>query len=270
MLRLIDTITLAGIELVDWKIHCATGVASSPLDAFFAGTFEQWQGEQNNKNFECQQILSLIHLGNTRWLFAGAYEVLGRSDGRPGFPSGYTYATREVGGLEHLAGRAIVHFEKTFRASYLKGPKFADRILISAILDQRMSIRDFPGYKSVLITHGQLQGIVSQLQPSWKAALSSVGGVYVITDTATGRHYVGSAAGSGGFWGRWESYARSGHGGNVDLKRLLSAEGRQRAESFTYSILEVCDIDAGEEHVLARESHWKNVLKTREFGLNSN
>ena len=270
MIPLLNLIALAGVELRDWKLHCATGVGSSPLDAFFAGTFEQWQGEQNQKNFECEQIVSLIHLGSSRWLFAGVFDVLGREDGRPGYPEGYTYATREVAGLEHLTGRAIIHFEKTFRASYLIGRKHADLLSVAAILEQRMSIRDFPGYKSVLVSHGQLQAIVRQSQPSWKAALSSVGGVYVITDGATGCHYVGSASGGDGFWGRWCSYAATGHGGNVELKSLLLAEGRQHAEHFTYSILEVCDVDAGEDVVVARECHWKDVLKTREFGLNSN
>ena len=140
---------------MDTSCNLATGVGSSPLDAFFAGTFEQWQGEQNQKNFECEQIVSLIHLGSSRWLFAGVFDVLGRADGRPGYPEGYTYATREVAGLEHLTGRAIIHFEKTFRASYLIGRKHADLLSVAAILEQRMSIRDFPGYKSVLVSHGQ-------------------------------------------------------------------------------------------------------------------
>ena len=133
-----------------------------------------------------------------------------------------------------------------------------------------MSLRDFPGYKSVLITHSQLKAIVSQEHPSWRAALQSVGGVYVITDGTSGLLYVGSASGVDGFGGRWASYAKTGHGGNVELKSLLAAEGRQHAENFTYSILEVCDVDAGDDVVVTRECHWKDVLKTREFGLNSN
>jgi len=77
MLKLIDLLRLAGVALTDWKIHCATGLRNPPLDAFFDGRWKWWQEQQNQKNFECDQILSLIHLGGSRWLFAGVYEVLG-------------------------------------------------------------------------------------------------------------------------------------------------------------------------------------------------
>jgi len=39
------------------------------------------------------------------------------------------YSTEEVAGLEHLAGRAVVKFRKEFRASYLKGEKYADQLV---------------------------------------------------------------------------------------------------------------------------------------------
>lgn len=42
------------------------------------------------------------------------------------------------------------------------------------------------------------------------AALSAVGGIYLIVDSMTGAQYVGSAAGSGGIWRRWCDYAKTG------------------------------------------------------------
>jgi hypothetical protein len=36
-----------------------------------------------------------------------------------------------------------------------------------------------------------------------RGALSSVAGVYLISDTLDGRLYVGSASGQGSFWQRW-------------------------------------------------------------------
>jgi hypothetical protein len=121
MIKLIDLIKLAGLDLGRFKIHCATGVNPTPLEAFYDGGFKAWQEYQNKRNFKCDSIVSLIHLGGSDWLFAGAYKVDGvqpRSDGQK---SWFEYSTSELQGLDHLAGRAIVTFDKSFRASYLMG-----------------------------------------------------------------------------------------------------------------------------------------------------
>jgi len=221
MLKLTDLLRLSGIALGDFKIHCATGVTSSPLEAFFDGTFQQWQGSQNQKNFECEQILSLIHLGGTRWLFAGVFAVLGVKAGNDHNPNGYEYSTKELDGLDHLTGRAIVEFNKTFRASYLRSGKYEDQLLVVAIRDRRMTIGDFPGFNSVLLSHTMLRTVIREANPSWRTALSNVSGVYVITDTSSGKQYVGSAYGGIGIWQRWSEYAKNGHGGNKELRELL-------------------------------------------------
>ena len=56
----------------------------------------------------------------------------------------------------------------------------------------------------------------------------------------------------------------------IKLIDLIKEQGPEHATHFQFSLLEVCDLSAGEEFVLAREGHWKNVLKSREFGLNNN
>ena len=270
MLKLTDLIQIAGVDLGEFKIHCATGRSSSPLDAFFDGRWKAWQEEQNQKNFECDRIVSLIHLNESRWLFAGVFEVLGVRKGRRHTPDGYLYDTREVGGLEHLTGRAIIHFDKTFRASYLRGPKHADQMLVIGLLEQRMTVGEFPGFNAVLLSHTKLNTVVRESVDSWRAALSNVAGVYVITNNSSGKHYVGSAYGGDGIWSRWCAYAKNGHGGNAELRSLLNEEGSTHADNFQYSILEVCDLNASNEFIIGRESHWKAVLRTREYGLNSN
>ena len=50
-IRLIDLISLAGINLANYKIHCATGSKPTPLEAFFDGKFKQWQEDQNRRKF---------------------------------------------------------------------------------------------------------------------------------------------------------------------------------------------------------------------------
>jgi hypothetical protein len=261
---------MAGIDLGDWKIHCATGQKSPPLEAFFDGRWREWQEEQNQKNFECDRIVSLIQLDGSRWLFAGVFEVLGVTKGTRHNPEGYRYSTREVPGLEHLTGRAIIRFDKQFRASYLIGPKYADQMHVVALHEQRMTVGEFPGFNAVLLSHAKLKTIVREGIESWLTALSNVAGVYVITDNSTGKQYVGSAYGGDGIWSRWTAYAKNGHGGNAELRTLHCDEGAGHADNFQYSILEVCDLNASEEFIIGRESHWKTVLRTREYGLNRN
>ena len=128
MLKLTKLIELSEITLGKFKIHCATGAGSGPLEAFFDGSWKEWQERQNQKNFECDQILSLIHLGGSRWLFAGVFEVLGVNYGNDHNPNGYRYSTEEIAGLEHLTGRAVIQFNKTFRQSYLIGSKHENEL----------------------------------------------------------------------------------------------------------------------------------------------
>lgn len=270
MIKLTELISMAGVALGDYKVHCATSRISPPLDAFLSGNWKEWQEMQTRKNFECDQILSLIDLRNSRWLFAGVFQVIGVRKTARGNPVAYEYRTREVSGLEHLTGRAIIHFNKTFRASYLRGPKYADDLLMVALLERRMTIGEFPGFNSILLSHAKLKAIVQGNIESWLTALGNVAGVYVITDNSTGKQYVGSAYGGVGILGRWRVYTENGHGGNSELKAILSNKGLIYTKNFQYSILEVCDLNANKEFVIARESHWKNVLRTRQFGMNKN
>lgn len=270
MLNLMDIVSLTRTTLGRTKIHFATGSHPTPLEAYFDGGFKKWQEHQNKKNFECDHILSLISLGGDLWLFAGIYAVEGVALGSWKVGECYVYSTREVKGLEHLAGKAIIQFTKPFRASYLRDPKYLSQLLIWSLRPERMSIGDFPGFKSVLLSFQLLKTVIREVHPSWYAALRNVAGVYLITDKTDGRQYVGSAYGGKGVWQRWSSYARTGHGGNKDLKALLAKKGSKHAENFQFFLLEVCDLGSADEYIIGRESHWKSVLKTREFGLNSN
>ena len=63
---------------------------------------------------------------------------------------------------------------------------------------------------------------------------------------------------------------RTGHGGNKELRELLSEEGKSHADHFQFSLLEVCNLNSSDDHVIGRETHWKTVLRSREFGLNQN
>ena len=270
-IKLTDLIKLAGVELGEFKIHCATVDATDPLDEFFAGTFEKWQSVQTYKNFNKPHVLSLIALEvKHHWLFAGLYRVLSVSERKRKKQAEFEYCTEEVADLSHLTGRAVVYFEKTFRASYLVGEKHADKLRVSEIRPTRMSIGAFPGFNGVRLSFQNLKTIIREANPSWKGALANVAGVYVIADTTDGRLYVGSATGDDGLWQRWSDYAKNGHGGNRELRELLREKGLDHAKFLQWSLLEMCDARSERQAILDRETHWKKVLLSRKHGLNRN
>lgn len=93
-------------------------------------------------------------------------------------------------------------------------------------------------------------------------------GVYIITDKSNGKIYVGSANES--FWSRWSLYVRNRHGGNKKLKRIIDKKGPDYASNFQFSILETRSKITDDKVIIKREEHWKEVLKSREFGYNEN
>ena len=97
----------------------------------------------------------------------------------------------------------MVGYHRTTRAAYLNAEGQAPRLELHELLEQPMSIGDFPGYRYITLPKSTLDVIVSESVESWRAALSAVAGVYLITDTRTGKLYVGSATGEGGIWARW-------------------------------------------------------------------
>ncbi|WP_110918853.1 GIY-YIG nuclease family protein [Mycolicibacterium peregrinum] len=135
----------------------------------------------------------------------------------------------------------------------------------------------FPGFDSVRLPFHELTQMVADHRYSdWRVALSEVQGIYLITDSSNGKQYVGKAAGAERILQRWTAYARDGHGGNRALRELADASvGRggaktDHARHFVFSILRVFGPSTSSSEVDAAESHYKEALMTRQFGLNRN
>jgi hypothetical protein len=131
-----------------------------------------------------------------------------------------------------------------------------------------MRVADFPGYNAVKLSYRLLRTVVRKNLPQWKGALSDVGGIYLLTDTHTGRHFVGSAHSGDTIWHKWVSFAINGHADIKPLRRLLSHEEGDYQFHFQFSILEICDLKASKDYVLGREEHWKQALQSSVFGYN--
>ncbi len=102
-------------------------------------------------------------------------------------------------------------------------------------------ISDFPGWENVFISHQMLRGLINNPEGNkdWHRFLSGHDGVYLILDKKTNQRYVGSAYsdrdGSGGIWGRWSGYVKTGNNGNKGLVVLTDLDPTH-CENFMYSI----------------------------------
>lgn len=280
MLKLIDILGIPESEYKNYKIHFAIGSKRKiePYEQFLINKFKTWQEQQTRKNFSRPYVISLIYAGKDTWLYAGVYKILSTAP----LPitnnswKGWKYESELTDIQADLIGRAFVYYKKEYRASYPKLELQCENSIppadmeIVRLLDKRVSIADFNGFDKTIISYETLKSIIDNEVPSWQSALSNVKGVYLIVDRSTGKQYVGSAYGEQCIWQRWSNYAHDGHGGNEELKALLSKNGTNYKYNFQYSILEICNMNIGNEYILTRENHWKEVLLSREFGLNKN
>lgn len=158
----------------------------------------------------------------------------------------------------------IIGFKKNFRASYLCLENYIDDIDVLEIT-RDICKTEFPGYDKVNVSCEELSGLIDT--DAWKTVLANQKGVYLIIDSSNGKKYVGSAIGENMLWGRWKEYISNGNGGNSELKGL---DFGYIQKCFRYSILEIYKGRTDDDVILERESWWKELLMTRQFGYNKN
>ena len=162
--------------------------------------------------------------------------------------------------LAHLRNRLVIGWRSP-RAWRLNGPTAAGYPVMEIADAQPVP---FPGFDRLVLDHAQLLAVVREHRyAAWRTALSSVVGIYLITDTRDGRQYVGKADGAESIRQRWSAYAANGHGGNVELRGMDPS-------TFRYSILRVFDPATPTRVIDEAENHFKTALDTRKHGLNRN
>jgi len=253
------------------KIHFAIGSDPKnrlePLYSFYRDEFKDWQEYQRNKNFEKEYIFSLIHYKKEEWVFAGIYKKLNVTKLKN---NRYKYETILLNIGVDVIGKMVIKFEKKFRNSYPYLVNYFNQFEIVEILRDKYSILPFEGYENVKISFDFLKTVISREVESWKTALSSVKGVYLISDKQSGKQYVGAAYGSNAFWDRWKDYTINGHCTNKELEKIIVQNGFDYANNFQFTILEIRSMNAKDDEIFTRESYWKDVLLSREFGYNKN
>lgn len=231
------------------------------------GRFELYQRVQSrNGIFDGARFLaSFLATPLDETLFVGLYEIKGVGLAPKGLidpvsgedVGGYNFYELEPStGLGDYRGRIVIEWGKGYRA-WVQRAGSKDK----PVIEIRRTISDppFPGF---LDFREQLSRLADVPLP-WREVLSSVGGVYLLTCPISGKQYVGSAHGTTGFWGRWEDYAASGHGGNRRMQGLPASD-------FQICVLEVAASSVSTDELLNMESRWKEKLLSRRFGLNGN
>ena len=157
------------------------------------------------------------------------------------------------------------------RSTRVNFEKHYDTFEVLQILREPYFGQPFPGYEYIDLSFRDLETLVRNNRTDWQTPLQNVYGVYLITDTNTGKRYVGSAYGDQGIWSRWAKYAVSGHGGNAELRELVKPNLDYPREYFRFTLLEYRAASTPEDVIFKREKFWKKALLTRsEYGLNSN
>lgn len=263
-----------GFDPAACKLHCAVfNGKSHPIDVLANDprgweSWNSWRGTKDDFNRRFVFSLAQDRHDATLWLFGGIWEVLAR---RPE-PRTYSYDVRL---REDLMGpfvrRLYVRLHLAGRQRRRNMESCLEEMTVSSVLEEPFVGDPFPGHDQINHSLAELQVIVDQQRPDWRIALEHMKGVYVIHDSETGARYVGSAYGDTGIWQRWSTYAGTLHGGNVGIKELVESKGADAYRAtMKFALLEFWSMRTNDDHVLARESYWKEVLHARSLGHNKN
>lgn len=229
-------------------------------------SFWGWYG--NKRNFYPGNIVfSFVRLKTDEWLLISAAEI-------EDVPENSRASVKICKKYSSLFGRLIIKCEKgnTFSRYVFNLSNYLEKAIVKEILPCLYSGETFEGYDKVNLPYRKLNDIFNgKILPSYYEALQKILGVYCLTDTKTGKLYIGSSTGSGGVAQRWGNYLDSRHGGNVKLIELYEKKGADYFEKyFTFTLLEYFSLSYDPEKIIEREQYWKHCLNTIEHGYNDN
>ena len=268
-IKLNDILQFTIEELANTKIrfNLQFGGLLNPVEFYKSGKHEriiegQYWNYNKNKSFKNGQItIGFIKIKNDDWLLIHVGKITKDLNIQNGI--GYEYEV--IKRYEKYFGRTIVRFHNKSQNMIRNANSVINDCEIAQILPNTFDNDIFPGYDKVNISWEELSQVIEK--DNWKTALQNQKGVYLITDLKNGKHYVGSAYGNDMILGRWQNYVKTGHGGNIELKKLKTDYIRQ---NFKYSILDIFKSTIDDQIIIERENWWKDVLQSRIFGYNAN
>lgn len=284
MIRFEDFFTVPYPEKTKVKFNMNAGNVALPAwDYLIRGEedpdwigMNAWKSKQANNNLNHAEYLlafaQYYPYGPNYYIFGGMYKV---EKIVPEVYDTYGYKLTLMEDFADYRKRLIIRLEQPIgRNIYNKPYLNVQRDFNPEVYELAPSTKlgAFPGYNNVLLSHKDLQTIINMEAPEWRTALSSVKGVYCITDKSNGQIYIGSASGnSGGIWQRWSSYADVSNltGGNKTFEELKNNGADHIIDNFTYSILEIFDMRTKREEIIHREEFWKKVFQSVKYGMNN-
>lgn len=277
-----ELLSAKGVDLERTKL-IRHNLSNDEITTYYSkGYIELYQRIQRPSRFKnCDYVISFIGEEGTLGTFHGCYKINGYTSYTPeSFPPDFPpmnlpvetdcvdFNLEKTDILADLQNRLVIDWGKGAINWCQNGTTVKEVVEIR----RTMSEIEFVDYDNIVLSWENLRKIVynKASYKKWEDKLSAVAGVYLITDTNTGKHYVGSASGmEGGIWGRWSEYAKTKHGGNKQLVALIENDP-DYCYHFQYSILEVLPLKQDKHDVLAREQLFKRKLQSIKFGLNDN
>lgn len=229
--------------------------------------YQSTQSIQNRGKLNVEHWVSFVGTPSGETLFVGLYSVryhglLEKDTPMPHMDdidlagSCDVYDLTLVESFNDLIGLLFIDWGPGFRSWIQRADRQNKRI---TELRTEFKEPDFPGFMNFAESLSKL----NSLPPGWVSVLQNSRGVYLLTCPKTKEQYVGSAKGLKGFWGRWQEYIQTVHGGNM---ALMSRD----PSDYQVSILEVAGTSATEDDIGTMEGRWQSKLQSREMGLNRN
>lgn len=298
-LNLVDLIRLAKLPLEDLVVIRHSFNQKETKDIWNRNdttNFEIYQSLQPSENFfkGRRYVLSFIADGKALSRFVGCYEILGvrpasEVDKSPSFPIPDMYDRpghvcfdmKKTTCMEDLDNRLVIDWGKGTLGYVQYSPDaLRNKAVVAIGPDKKHS---FPGYDRVVWDFKSMKSYLEGDYEEIHTALKEVYAVYLVTDTKTGKFYIGSASGKDGLYGRWLTYAKNPNGsgtaddedGNQGIVEYLK-ENPNAYLNFQYSILEIIHKAGNNEKdilaTLEAEKVWKQKLCTLNtaWGLNRN
>lgn len=264
-----DILQIRNLDNVKIRLNVMFGGNWNPIEVFKDGNIDEilkghyWNYSSKKSYKDGQTTIGLIRIkpNEDLWLLIHVGKIT--KDLNKFNDVGYEFKVLEQ--YRKYFGRIIVKYKNSSQALIRKADTIINDCEVHQILPDIFDNDIFPGYESVNVSWQELIRVIGK--ESWKTALQNQKAVYLITDISNGKKYVGSAYAENMLLNRWQSYVKSRHGGNVQLKQLL----KEHIEiNFRYSILDIFKSTTDDKVILSRESWWKDTLLTRKFGYNSN
>jgi len=257
-------------EYGNYKVHLAkkAGIVE-PLEVLARnnGEWMYWHNTFNVRNrFSRDYVISFAHISGNRFLFGGIVKIKSRNW------EDQTYEPELTEEYKELIGRLVIEYTgKNKRGTAFILENIINDFKVVELYPKRYTGEYFKSISAICHSYEKMKTIFDNDLNDWKTALSSVKGIYLLTDTKTGKLYVGSAYGDNGIWGRWSNYIYGFTGGNKGLVELLKKEGQEYfEENFQFSVLEIVGSTVSDDEIIQKENLWKDKLKTREYGYNKN